>query len=363
MKNKLLFTLALIGIIGGIYSAYLYARRPMTQSAVFSPAANPYPDGIYANGILESYQSHGENINIYPEVSGPIAQIKINEGDVVHQGDPLLMIDDSVQKATVEQQRMQAEAAMALLQELKSQPRPEALEVARAQVGNAQASLKSVIDQLEKCETAHDLAPESISKDQLDNARNAVKMAQTNLNVVQKQYDLLKAGAWSYDIRNQESQYAALWQAYLASKSLLEKYTVRAPVDGVVLSINVAAGSYASPQGVYSTYTGGNSPPIVMGTAQEFLEVRCYVDEILVHRLPSPDRIVAKMLVRGTKISLPLTFERLQPYVSPKIELADQRQERVDVRVLPVIFRLHKPQEINLFPGQLVDVFIGQRTD
>ena len=37
----------------------------------------------------------------------------------------------------------------------------------------------------------------------------------------------------------------------------------------------------------------------------------------------------------------------MQPFVSPKIELSDQRQERVDVRVLPVIFRVEKPEDMN----------------
>jgi HlyD family secretion protein len=69
------------------------------------------------------------------------------------------------------------------------------------------------------------------------------------------------------------------------------------------------------------------------------------------------------MFVRGTDVSVPLTFERIRPYVSPKIELADQRQERVDVRVLPVIFRFVMPRETNLYPGQLVDVYIGSKHD
>lgn len=362
MRLKLLFILAVVGILAGAYSAYVYSRRPTAQKPVFDPAANPYPDGIYAQGIVESYQSHGANINIYPEVSGPITEVRVAEGSIVKKGDALLTIDDSVQRATTEQERLQAETAMALLQQLKAQPRPEALEVAKAQVAAAQASLKSAQDDLEKTEQGYQLASGAVSKQSLDNARNAVKIAEANLKVSQKQSALTQAGAWSYDVRNQESQYAALYQSYVASRALLEKYTVRAPIDGIVLAVGASAGSYVSPQGTYSTYTGGSIPPLVMGTAQDFLEVRCYVDEILVHRLPEPDQIEAKMFIRGTKISVPLTFERLQPYVSPKVELSDQRLERVDVRVLPVIFRLEKPKGVNLFPGQLVDVFIARRT-
>ncbi len=51
---------------------------------------------------------------------------------------------------------------------------------------------------------------------------------------------------------------------------------------------------------------------------------------------------------------------RVQQYVSPKIELSNQRTERVDVRVLPVIFRFDRPKDVNLYLGQLVDVYIAQ---
>jgi HlyD family secretion protein len=65
------------------------------------------------------------------------------------------------------------------------------------------------------------------------------------------------------------------------------------------------------------------------------------------------------MFVRGTKIEAPLEFMRVQPYVSPKIQLSDQRTERVDVRVLPVIFRIAQPDGVRLYPGQMVDVYIA----
>ena len=97
-----------------------------------------------------------------------------------------------------------------------------------------------------------------------------------------------------------------------------------------------------------------------MSGPQDYMDVRCYIDEILVSRLPSHWHIRAQMSIRGTDIKVPLEFVRVQPYVSPKIELSNQRQERVDLRVLPVIFRFPK-QKTPIYPGQLVDVFIGQQ--
>lgn len=361
MRNKIIFIVSGIGLLLAIISAFIFSQQPAAQPPTFNPAANPYTKGIYANGIIESVQAQGENINIYPEVSGPVTGVLVAEGGVVHKGDTLLTIDDTVQRATSEQLQSQAEAAQTLLEELKAQPRPENLDVATAQVENAKANLKNAQDQLAKQEKSYALDPKSVSRDVLDNARNAAKVADTNLTVVQKQYDLLKAGAWSYDIQNQEKQYDALSKAAAASLALLAKYTIKAPSDGIVLSLQAAVGSYVSSQGAYDSYTQGLNPLIIMGTPNDHLQVRAYIDEILVHRLADPAKMDAQMFIRGTDTHIPLTFERIQPYVSPKIELSDQRQERVDVRVLPVIFRFEKPKDLNLYPGQLVDVYVGEK--
>jgi HlyD family secretion protein len=322
MRNKLLFALAILGLLGGLVGAYLSGIQKKPQPPVFTPASNPYGQGIYADGIIESDQLNGENINIYPEVAGNITQILVSEGEQIRRGTPLLQLDDTVQRATTLQQKAQAETAL-------------------AQIAQAAANLKNVQDQLDKQNRSYQLDPRSVSKDVLDDAKNAVLIAQTNLNVARKQY-------------------IAATKAYQAANELLSKFTLKSPQDGVVLAIKAAVGSYISTQGAYGTYTGEFNPVLVMGSTQSTLEVRCYIDEILIQRLPMASKMRAKMFIRGTKISIPLQFVRVQPYVSPKIELSDQRTERVDVRVLPVIFKFKNPKNSSLYPGQLVDIYVGE---
>jgi HlyD family secretion protein len=309
VRNKVIFILAIIGLLIGIVSAYIFSIEKKPQPPAFKPASNPYAKGIYANGIVESYQRNGANINIYPEVPGTIRQILVTEAEIIKKGTPLILIDDSVQRATVEQQR--------------------------SQVDLASANLKSSQDQLDKLRKSHELEPRSVSINDLDNAENAVNVSKANIEVARKQHEL--------------------------GQTLLSKYTVKAPVDGSILSINAAVGSYVSAQGSYDTYTQGFTPILVMGSSQtSYIGVRCYIDEILISRLPQASQMHAQMLIRGTNISIPLEYVRVQPYVSPKIELSSQRTERVDVRVLPVIFRFERPKDIDVYPGQLVDVYIGE---
>jgi len=357
--KKVLFTLSVLGLIVGGLVAYLGGKTPPSLPPAFSPAANPYKDGIYASGILESNQSSGQNINIYPEVSGTVKEIAVREGQEVHKGDLLLQIDDSIQRATVEQLHSQSMAALSALEGLRAQPRKENLEVSEAQVAAAQASLKTAQDTYNKQKTAYDLNARAIGKDALDSAANAVATAKANLEVAQRQLDLMKAGAWTYDINNQDRQYQASQKAYLSANALLGKYAIRAPKDGRVLAISPTVGSYVSAQGAYDSYTESMTPVIVLGSSETELNVRAYVDEILVPRLPAPEKMKAQMTVRGSNVKIDLEYVRTQPIVSPKIELSNQRQERVDVRVLPIIFRVKPVKGANLYPGQLVDVYIG----
>ncbi len=295
MKTKIILALSIVGILAGSLGAYVFGVEKKAQPPVFKPTSSPYASAIYANGIIESDQPSGANINIYPEVSGPITHVFVREGQTVSAGTMLFVINHTVQEANVEV---------------------------------AETNLKMVEDQYNKRRASYELDPKSISKDVLDNAQDAVNQAAASLK---------------------------------AAEALLQKYSVQAPINGIVLTVNAAVGSYVSSQGAYDSYTQTFGPLVVMGAPQDSLAVRCYVDEILVSRLPSPERIQAQMSIRGTDIKVRLEFNRVLPYITPKIELSNQRQEQVDLRVLPVIFRFRK-ENAPVYPGQLVDVYIGQQT-
>jgi HlyD family secretion protein len=291
--NKIIFTVAIIGIVAGLTAAYIFGMVRKAQPPVFKPVSNPFASAIYANGMIESELPSGENINIFPQISGPITRVLVQEGQSVSAGTPLFTIEDSVQRANTEL---------------------------------AAANLKLDRDQYDKDRAAYDADPKSISKTVLDTAEDTVGQAAAALK---------------------------------AANALLQYYSVKAPVAGVVLAVNAAVGGYVSSQGNYDSYTELFDPLVVMSGPQEYMDVRCYVDEILVSRLPSKWHIQAEMQITGTDIKVPLEFVRVQPYISPKIELSNEKQEQVDLRVLPVIFRFEK-KDAPVYPGQMVDVFIGQ---
>lgn len=306
MKIKLLFILAAIGIIAGLISVYAYHDRIKHQPPV-AVSYNPYQTGIYATGIVESYQVNGSNVNIFPEVAGRVTHIFVKDGQVLKKNDPILTIDDTVQRGIVEKDM--------------------------AQLHSSEASLVNVQQQLEKIQRSYTINQKSISKNTLDNAINSVKIAKENVQVSMAQYQ--------------------------SDEALLEKYILASPIDGVILRVVAVTGGYVSPTGSYDTYTQGMLPTVQMGIVQPYLQVRCYVDEILVPQLPKSNQLSATLFIRGlNNKSIPLEFVSIQPFTIPNIQLSDERNERVDVRVLPIVFKFKKPTDINVYPGQLVDVYI-----
>ena len=128
----------------------------------------------------------------------------------------------------------------------------------------------------------------------------------------------------------------------------------------MVLSINTAVGSYVSPQGVYDTYTQGFVPVVVMGTAKGTLACAVYVDEILIPRLPPKDKLKAQMFIRGTNDQRPARVRahaavRLAEDSALEPEAGEGRRSRAADH-LPV----HAAAGVELYPGELVDVYIGQ---
>ena len=65
MKAKLLILLAAVGIVAGIVSAHIYGAHKPALPPVFPPAEDPYTKGVYANGIIESYQCRTGKISTY----------------------------------------------------------------------------------------------------------------------------------------------------------------------------------------------------------------------------------------------------------------------------------------------------------
>ena len=97
------------------------------------------------------------------------------------------------------------------------------------------------------------------------------------------------------------------------------------------------------------------NPLIVLGRSKP-LHVRVDVDEHEGWRVHAGATATGR--VRGNSdLKTPLSFVRFEPFVVPKKSLTGDSTERVDTRVLQVIYRVER-DDLPLFVGEQLDVFI-----
>jgi hypothetical protein len=113
------------------------------------------------------------------------------------------------------------------------------------------------------------------------------------------------------------------------------------------LQLNVREGEYA---GITPT-----EPLMILGDTDR-LQLRTDVDEQNAP-LVAPNQLAVAFMKGDTKNPIPLRFVRIEPYVVPKRSLTGDSTERVDTRVLQIIFEFDRPA-MPLYVGQQMDVFI-----
>ena len=225
-------------------------------------------------------------------------------------------------------------------------PRKEELPPSAAKVRKALADFDNMKDQYTRGEKL--VAKKAVTEEDLANRRQMMAQARERYNRASADYELLKAGAWDPDKVVARSAVARVESQVKQIETELDRLTVRALVEGDVLQVSVHPGEFVG------------APPasaalVVLGNVRK-LHVRVDIDEYDIHRF-SIDAPARASLKGQPKTNLPLTFVRVEPYVVPKKSLTGDNTERVDTRVLQVIYSIDAGNQ-RLFVGQQLDVFV-----
>ncbi len=303
-------------------------------------------------GIVEPA---GEAISVGSQLPGIVAEVRVNPGDDVEAGQTLFVLDDRTARANIAVAKVQLAAEEAKLQDLVGQVATQRARVdaASARVDLAEATLRDANRELKRAE---ELAlSNAISATELDQNRLSVEVAQAQSREAAANYrqELANLQLISSDPDGPKIlvQKIAIEQARAAlerEQVVLAQHTIVAPRASRVLQVKVRAGEYV-PAAVLAT------PVITLGVVKP-LHVRVEIDEADITRFSGTAKAYAS--VRGRPDNrFPMTYVRTEPYVIPKKTLTGSVSERVDTRVLQVIYSL-KPEALAAWPGQQIDVYI-----
>src|SRR5213593_3406355 len=321
--------------------AFRQVRRPTLPPS--QPPGAVAPQTVAGIGLVEP---ESENIALSCSVSGMVTGVYVRAGDRVQAGQKLFSLDGRDLQADLRVKRAALEGARARLAKLEEQPRAEDIPPAEARVGEAQANLADAEVQVRLIESVTDRR--AVRDEDVQRRRLAYKAAQARLAEVEAQLRLLKAGAWAPDIAVAKSEVAQAEAQVKMAETNIDRLTMRAPIAGVILQNKVRLGQYAQ--------CGPLSEPLMILGSVTPLHVRVDVDEHDAWRVRGGAQAVASPRGNGS-IRIPLEFVRFEPYVIPKKSLTGDSTERVDTRVLQVIYRI-RDGEPSVYGGQQMDVYI-----
>ncbi len=336
--------LAILGILMGIFLVGIGAQKKPVPRVEFPPPHSPYKHYVAGEGMVEA---SSENIDIGTDVSGVVVEVFVKVGDFVKKDDPLFRIDSRSQEARLDVAIAAQEVVREKFVRLISLPRPEDVPPMEAIVGQAEVEMNDQKTQLSLYESLSD--PTAVSVNELNQRRFAAQSAQYRLLEAQGNLALLKAGAWIRDLEITSAELERAVAEVNQAEVEIERATVRAPCDGQVFQVRVRPGQYMSG----GTTSGERS--MLFGKIDP-LHLRIDIDEEDAWRVRPCTPATAFVRGNGT-IKIPLEYVRTEPYIIPKRSLTGSNMERVDTRVLQVIYRFDKGEN-PVYLGQLMDVFI-----
>lgn len=308
MKRAIFGSVAAVFILAGSGYAIYRMLKPVTQ-----------PEGIlYGNGQIE-----GTEIRVSAEVTGRVIESALIEGGAVKTGEVLVRLDDSDLRARV----AQAGANRKALEELRKGLRVQ-IATSTHHLGTAEADLV----RYQKLSQTQVVPPQVVDQasDRLREAKGSVDTLQAQLAEAEARLDALA----------RELDWFALQ---------LDKTTIRAPVDGTVISKGIEVGELASP---------GRLIAVLVDLGQ--LELKVYVPERDYAKLKLGD--AARMRVdafpeRYFEATVARIDQRAQ-FTPKDIHMPEERTRLV----FGVTLRLSNPEGF-MKPGMPADAWIKVAPD
>jgi len=347
IKMKIRFIiLPIISVLGIGLAAYLVYKqsRPAPNAPPSGqPTKSPFSNRVAGSGLVEPAT---EIMNIGTSIPGTVQSVSVKEGQLVKKGDILFTIDQRDTVAQLGAAKAKLEVANRKVEQLKSMPHAEDVDRATAIVAQRQSAVDDATHRLERLNAVEDQS--AISANERPTRMFEMSLTKSRLDEAKSELARMMKGTYPEDLA------VAAAEAKVADADVgmlqtdLSQSEVKAPIDGTVLRVNARAGEFAA--------TGTLREGLVVMGQLTPLHIRVDVDELDAWRFDPKGKAVA-MLRGGKIVEFPIEYVRTVPVVIPKRTLTGENSERIDTRVMEIIYRFTQDNP-QVLPGQLLDVYI-----
>ncbi len=336
--------LAVAGASLAVYTVKKQARPAPVAPPSGEPTRSPFGNRVAGSGLVEPVT---EIINVGTPIGGVVESVLVREGDVVKKGQDLFIIDQRMMKSQLQSAKARLEVARRKLEQLKSLPRAEDLAKAQAVVEQRRAALKDAQSRLDRLNAITD--PGAISANERPTREYELANAKARMTEAEADLGEVRKGAYPEDLAVAAADVQVAEAEVNALSTDLDRSDVRAPIDATILRVTARPGQFAAAS------SGGSEGLVTLGQLTP-LNIRVDVDELDAWRFDPNGKAVA-VLRGGKRVEYPIRYVRTVPVVIPKKTLTGDNAERIDTRVLQLIYTFNEPNP-GVLPGQVLDVYV-----
>jgi HlyD family secretion protein len=336
--------LAVAGLVFSVYTVIQAQQVPPPARPIVEPPTRPDRITMIAgSGLVEARR---ENIPIGVNIPGVVTEIFVKKGEKVKAGAPLFRTDDRDYRAQLEVRIAELGSAEAQLHKLLNAPRPEDIPPARAAAEEAEAKMNDAEAAMARTDRLYQRS--MVAASEYDKDRYAFLAAKASYARSKADLERVLAGTWKEDIDVARAAVRLAHSQVDSIKTTIERLIIRAPMDGEILQLNIRLGQFAA--------LTWKEPMIVLGDIHR-LHVRVDIDENDLPYFSRGAEAIATLKGRP-QVRFSLKFVYVEPYVIPKQSLTGYNSERVDTRVLQVIYELPEDRSVDVYVGQQMDVYL-----
>lgn len=182
--------------------------------------------------------------DISPKTSGYIKNLRVKEGDAIHQGDVVAILDRKDLEAALLRDKAAYAQAKTNLLKLENGSRSEEIRAAAANTAAAQSAYDKAQRDYSRSQAL--VTYGAIAASAYDDAVTARKSAEAQLNAASEQELLLQNGPRYEEVQSAQEEVTRQQAVIDMSQEAVQDLTVYCPLDGFILTKNFEPGEYVN---------------------------------------------------------------------------------------------------------------------
>ena len=343
MKKKYAVIIASIAFVLAV-SLTWYSARDRSPKGAAAPAQTQAHDSLVAGpGRVEPLS---EDIKLGSELSGKLRSVNLEEGDPVHKGQVLAVLENDDYLAEVKSAAAQVDAKEATLRKLVNGARTQERLQALSSVDEAEAVMNNAKAEADRYEKLW--ASGVSSREEMERYRREYDVAQAQYKEAVEHHSLVDDHAREEDIAFAQADLELAKASLANAQARYEKTLIKSPIDGVVLRKHHRSGESVSNSSTVP------DPILTVGDIK-VIRVRVDVDETDVNKV----RLGQKAYVTADAFGKQKFWGRVVrvgELLGPKNVRTDEPTERVDMKILETLVELDPGAQLPM--GLRVDAYI-----